>query len=93
MPKIEVSKPFKHADLWEVHGREYGVGEHDVSDRCAEVAVMNGWGKVVSEKKEPAPVRPTVSQTGADKPPASSEPVKASQSSKPKRFGKRGSKA
>lgn len=87
MPKIEVLKAFKHADITEVHPREYAVGVHDVSDRCAEVALTEGWAKMVEASKEQA--RPTLSRTGAGEQFASSEPVKASPSIKPKRYGRR----
>lgn len=50
MPVITVIEPFKFsADGIAV--TEYEKGDHDVSDRCAEVALENKW----ATKAEPAP--------------------------------------
>lgn len=82
MPKINVLKAFRHADIDEVHPREYLPGEQDVSEECAAIALKEKWAEVVSEKKQ-APSAGI--QTGAEKPVASSVPARRFQGRKSKK--------
>ena len=43
MPRITIVRPFKFVEITDVHPRLYGPGEQDVSERCAEVAIQEGW--------------------------------------------------
>lgn len=89
MEKIEVTKPFKFVDIWEVHPREYGEGEWTVKDGpdyvkrecspvCAEVALSEGWGKEVGK----ATANPTGSQDGKAKQSPSARPARRSRGRK-----------
>jgi hypothetical protein len=50
---IKVEKPFKHSEDGNIVN-EYDVGEHEVSDRCADVAInqLDAAALVVDESKK-----------------------------------------
>jgi len=67
MPVIKVSKPFKHSE----DGNsviEYEIGEHEVSARCAEVAVGNLEVAELLEEKTPSDKEPAKSASKSKKP-------------------------
>jgi len=74
MPRIKIVKPFKFAEITEVHPRLYDVGEMDVSEECAKVALSEGWAAPLAEKREAG--RPSQG-SGPEKPSASSQAAKA----------------
>lgn len=57
MPKINVLHAFKHAE----HGcivSDYAPGQvADVSDDCADVALLEGWAELADAPKADAPAR------------------------------------
>lgn len=43
MPKIKVIRPFRHVLTGHMYPTSFDLGEHEVDDRCAEVALQEGW--------------------------------------------------
>lgn len=90
MQKITITRGFRFADLWEVHGRAYSPGDYAVVERpaapnecspeCAKVALAEGWAHEAEVEKA---ARPTGSRTGEAAPSASSRPARRSRKSKP----------
>ena len=78
MRRIEVLKSFMHADNPPYHPVEftpglYTVGEN-MTDRCADVALAEGWAVLENEKSK----KKDGSPTGTEKPASSSRPGPAS---------------
>ncbi|WP_297310783.1 hypothetical protein [Neptuniibacter sp.] len=70
MPFIKVNKQFKHSDDGNAVNT-YEVGEHEVSDRCAEVAIDQlEVAELIDAPEEPEPKAP------AKKAPAKKAPAK-----------------
>jgi len=55
MPLITIVRPFKFTEITEVHPRLYAPGDQDVSDRCAEVAIQEGWAVPLAVAGRPPP--------------------------------------
>jgi len=63
--KIRVTKQFSWARDG-IHVETYQPGEHDVPERCAEVAIENDWARAVAAKKAPAPKKAEAPKKAAD---------------------------
>lgn len=74
MPTITVIRPFRHADG--VYPVLYETGAREVSDRCAEVAVAEGWARPFAPAG--APASPAGSGSGEDAPSSSPHPARPS---------------
>lgn len=79
MPRITIVRPFKFTEITEVHPRLYEPGEQDVSDRCAEVAIQEGWAVPLEDAGRP-------SQESGEGPSPSSEPVLRRRGRRPKHY-------
>ena len=66
MPRIEFTKPFPIAEDG-MHVVTWPIGDHDVSDLCARIAIENGFAKE----------RPSGGQTGPVKQSSSPQPGRA----------------
>ena len=83
MPRITIVRPFKFTEITEVHPRLYGPGEQDVSERCAEVAIQEGWAVPFVERPVAGPPSP---ESGPAKPPLSLGPGQALPRGRPKQY-------
>lgn len=50
MPTLVVKKSFRYSPDG-VTVVEYPPGEHEVDDRCAEIAEAEGWGRIKTDRR------------------------------------------
>jgi len=74
--KIEVKKPFDFAREG-IFVEHYAAGIHDVSERCAEVALGEGWAAAADQDGGRKKGRDKGAGTGESAGPRSSEPAPA----------------
>jgi hypothetical protein len=85
MPRVNIVRPFRHCVGTDVYPTDFSVGEQEVDERTADVAVSEGWA-VPLEQPRGLPSQ----ESGPEQPASSPVAVQASQLKTSNMSAKRG---